>query len=397
MKKNKRIGTLITALIVVLAGIVFFAGGFSGDKGGEYIGFSTQPSFDSIQMKWKQRDDVHYYEISRAEVTFDAEGEAVTLPRDAYEPVKTVAGDKRRYTDRDVETGHTYAYVVEGYKKSFGHLKCVCTTYEDGSIEYETAGLGRPALLNNGEGENHTNSKDKIYLYVQCYTGVEPTGGILYRKGSDEDKYRVIDYKLLSKEGFSSGCEILDDTVTPGVTYRYKIRTTAEDKEKSYQSPKSTAIRIPAVNFDARYDVQAMTEEGFAKAFVIRVSSDAYNGTTLFTDEAAQYQVRYTDPETKQDVSAVFDAALQESSVDGQTWQAVKKRVRLTAGSTIYLKYALSGEDTPYFGSNTAAESVLSMDGYESGGAVYEGSGCGATMMTLDLVKEAGEACCDFD
>ena len=394
-KRHKRqtIGRIAAIVLVIAAMLVF--GGCSGSSHGDsevkHFGFSTEAAPDSITLKWKKQEDVDHYEIYRVDITEGNYREDETLLKlEDYETVATLNGDSRSYQDTDVESGHTYAYVVSGFRENSGDAEQVCTSFIEDSITYETAGLAKPALLNNGEGENHENSADELYLYCEFYEGMEPDGVELYRKGSNNSDYTQIDFKTLD-----SVREILDDTVTPGEIYTYRAKTYAERDGQRYYSPFSDEVTIPAVNLVAEYDVE--TIDSTDDTLIIKVTSAGANGITTFDNSMP---ARYTLKKDSKSKGQCFSAALtgwnKTNAADDQ-WQDVSKNgVSIKAGESVCLKYKLS----PWKDSDVEfddVESLLFMDETEAGGAKYDGSGSGTTIMSLDLLAGKGRAYCDWD
>lgn len=405
----------ITILLIIVAAFFVFGGKteLGSDNEGELIGINVESEMTAMELSWKPQDNIHYYELSRADITDVLPGED-NVARSEYSKIATIGGNKGTYRDENVKMGHRYAYVVDGYRKSFGHLKKACTSYEDGGTEYNTVGLARPDLFNSGYGEDHSNSKDKIYLYVQSYEGVEPHDAVLYRKSSGD--FKKVSYKLLD-DSFSSGSTILDDTVKPGVTYTYKVRTSTTYQGETITSTDSEEITIPAVNFTADYHVRAMTDAWDGgdndDTFIIEVASDIYNGDTLFRSKPSM--TYYAKKNKEQKDTFVFDAKLtgwSKSYADEATvWATIPDSgVRLEAGERIYLKYQLSAREETYeentvtteelcFCGKVAEESVLKAndDNGGIGAAEYEGSGSGVTYITLDLISGKGSAYCEWD
>ena len=164
---RKRISVICIAVLVIAAAVYMLPAGHPGilqnETDDQYLGFSTEAALDSITIKWKPRDHVDYYEICRLDISEN--GDSIPALKE-YEKIASVNGEKRSYTDTDTVPGHTYAYVITGFRKSFGRSKQICTSFEENCVTYETAGPAKPGLLNNGNGENYENSKDKIYLYL---------------------------------------------------------------------------------------------------------------------------------------------------------------------------------------------------------------------------------------
>ena len=393
----------IIVVIVIIAALALLFGGknlWDGAGEGEHMGISLEPAIDSINIKWKKQDDVQFFEVYRVDITVTEEGYYPAF--DDYEKIATVPGDEKSCEDTDVETGRTYGYAVSGFYRSFGHTKQVCTSYIEDDVTYEVAGLAKPVLLNNGEGENYENSKDEIHLYLGAYSGIEPEGVELYREGSKDDDFAQIDCQL------ENGCEIQDDSVVPLETYTYKARTFVEEKGQKTYSPYSDEVTIRAVNLIADYDVDVI--ESAKDTFAIKVTSGKFNGPTAFnTEMPAQYFVQKTKKRTECTFAATLIGCSKSSGGDKIQWEDVpKKGVKIKAGESIYLQYKLSawegycdeGTDQHadiYFGGSDAYESIIVMDGIDSGGVEYVGSGYGDTVMNLDLVTGEGDAYCNFD
>ena len=392
---GRKTGRKISAILMIIAAAVVLFGGcglFHNDSAEKHIGFSTEAAVDSITLKWKKQDDIDYYEIYRTDISEGVyNGDETSLRSKDYENIAQVNGDQRVYRDTDVISGHTYAYVVSGFHKSFGHVKQVCTSFIEDNITYETAGLSKPGLLNNGDGENYENSKNSIYLYCEVYDGIDPDGTEVYRKSNTDPDYKKIKCKYLDSEK-----EILDDTVTPGETYTYKARTYAEQDGRKYFSPDSDEVTIPAVNFSADYDVE--TVDITESMLIIKVMSAAGNGVTSFD---AGMPARFTVKKDSQREGRCFSAKLigwsKTSSATNEQWNDVPKNgVQIRAGESIFLKYQLSAWDDGDVSINEP-ECALFMDNTDWGGAKYDGSGRGTTIMTLDLLTGKGTAYCDWD
>ena len=412
--KKKIGGRIAVIILIIIAAALLFGGHFGfGSGDAEHIGITTEAATDSITIGWKQQDDVQYYEVYR--IDFGQDGVDGYPAFEEYENIAYVNGDKKSYKDADVETGHTYGYVVAGYRKSFGHVKQVCTSYIADDVTYEVAGPVKPGLFNDGYGENHTNSKDKLYLYLENYGGTDFDGLELYRK-SEGDEYEKIRLHFLK----NSKNEILDKTVTPGETYTYKVRAYTKRGDKKVYAADSDEVTIPAVNFEGKYDVEVVgsTEDAFA----IKVTSAAYNGLTVFdTSMPAKYTVQKKSKGKKYVFGATLVGYSKGSAAnamglagdtigieDDAAWLDIpEKGVRLKEKKSVYLKYTLSkweGTDEEadtdaevFFDGSDAAQSSLFMDGDEGGGAEYHGSGLGQTIMKLDLIEGEGSAYCDWD
>lgn len=401
-KSRKKAVAMIAGIVAIIVVVVLCAVCIGWPNAGNsetLMWLSTESAIDSITLSWDERDGIGYYEIFRTDISgTDYGNEDVVPDLKDYELIAEVDGATSSYTDEDVETGHTYGYAVTGFSGLFGFTKEVCTTYEQGSITYETAGPGKPGLLNNGDGENYENSKDCIYLYVESYEGMDPDGVELYRKGSADADFEVIGFTRQDSDK-----EIKDDTVEPGETYTYRARTFVNQDDRKVHSPYSDEITIPAVNFSAEYSIETISSTD--DTFVIRVTSGEYNGETVFDSDMP---AKYTVQKDENGAVSVFSAILIAYSNDNDSWQDVPEEgVSIDAGDCIFLKYKLSAYDgydenadpeaEVFFGGNEAVQSELFMDETDCGGAKYFGSGSGCTIMTLDLVTGEGKAYLDWD
>ena len=75
--------------------------------------------------------------------------------------------------------------MIKAYKIKRGKKTLAYTNYEGVIDEYRCPGLtGR--ILNDGDGENHSNTLRKVYLYISSYYGVDPQGAVIYRKAEGD-------------------------------------------------------------------------------------------------------------------------------------------------------------------------------------------------------------------
>lgn len=399
----KYLARSILIIVIVAVATLAFAYWMKGklDTDAKIIDLRIDAGSEQMDLRWKQQKDVDHYVLLKKELDADSDEEMIVESRDSYTELCTISGDTFFYRDKEVERGHRYSYIIDGYSKKHGSMKVAYTSYQGGAVEYNTVGLARPVLLNGGYGEFYTNSKDEIYLYVECYEGIEPEGAVLYRKSSRENKFSKISYKLPEADSVSM---LLDDTVTPGETYTYRIKTFADDDGEKYYSTYSKEITIPAVNFTAEYAVESVTAAKAGKSgdfFVIKLTSDKYNGVTIFDCVPSMiYHVRKDGSEETQTFEAELTGYSKGNPSDPTQWDGIPARgVELNGGESLYLKYELSDPDggKVFFGGDTAEESYLRTDEENADAAIYEGPGRGTTYMKLDLKNGTGEAWCNWD
>lgn len=238
----KRVVSLVLCFVLCGAMIIPLSdSSFAASGTVRHISFSTKPGVKSIKLRWKKQSDVSCYKIYRKDVTGKKIILGTDIPFSTFKKIAKVSGKTKVYRDKSVKTGHTYAYVLIGYKKESGKLKKVCSSWNDGVLRYDTAGLCKPDLLNGGRGEFYSNSKAKIYLFVQLDSGMSAKGVIVYRKAKGESKFKKIKVKTLE-----DGTVLLDKNVKANKVYYYKVRTWIRKSGKKYTSKASNVIKIKA-------------------------------------------------------------------------------------------------------------------------------------------------------
>ena len=301
--------------------------------------YKIKPSMKSLKVSWKKQKKVSYYLIYRTEYKVKSYYDIEPVPMSKFKKVKKVSGKKTSWTDKKVKKGIYYNYVIKGYKKSKGKTKLVCNSFKPTATYYDSPGLARPELFDGGNGENYSNSKDKLYLYVQRDKGVSPDGVEIWRKAAGASKYKKIKAKKMDKGRFKDGASFRDSSVKPGRTYYYKVRTWAKKNGKKKYSPYSNVFCMQAVNNTGKYTARAMTAVGMVKEFSVRLTSDKYNGNLILKGGAGEdgpvYEAangKYTYGEKK--------LSLVSWSRDNKTWYGIPSTgLNVKAGQTVYLKF----------------------------------------------------------
>ncbi len=336
---------------------------------------SLKSNMKSISVKWKTKKNVKRYVIYRTDVTkaVTAQDYDRMFKMSDYKKIAKVSSTKKSYKDKKVKNNHYYAYVVNGYKKVNGKYKLAYTSYDRDSYEYCCRGLGIPELLNGGDGENYTNSKNCIYLYHQTICGVDPSSVVLYRKAEGESKYKKISYKTVEKIQNLAGT-IKDTTVKPGTIYYYKIKTKKKYNGKTYYSKLSIVIRIPAVNVTGKYTVSAIPVPENPDEIIIGFTSDEDNGVLTIS------QSNWTDG-TENDIRAL------EYSYDNVIWESMEgSKAVIEPGKTAYIKFGGKGiADKDTFSFDEECEGSFVSVSYDSPVFRYH-------ILTVDLVTNTAEA-----
>ena len=398
---------MMVALIAgVLPGNLFQADSvYAASKSVKHFSVQLKASMKSMKLKWKKpkKVKVSYYKIYRVELKnnwFD--DDKVIQPFSRYKKIAKVSGKKKSYTDKKVKTGKTYAYVIQGYKKKGKKAKLVCTTYYEDEMTYESVGLVAPELINGGYGEFDLNDIHNLYLYVNLYYGVKPSGIQVYRKSASDPKYKKMDLKTSQGKKLKALDTIHDPTVKPGETYTYKARGYKKVGKKTYYSPYSEEFTLSAVNLSGKYKVDLLTSPGDVSEIQFKITSDKYNGPTTFRqpvledyEDDGYYENGYYYKKDGKDADVPIVAGTAKYSKDGLSWVIIPKEgVEVKAGESIYLCYELYG-GKHYFAGKTGTASTLYFS--EREGADYDGSGVGYTWLTVDFVNGTAKAIMEFD
>ena len=378
------------ALAVVLAVSLLLVFPFENtyaakDTNVKKLNYSMVPSMGAIKLKWKKKDvscyQIYRVSFAKSDTTMDY------VPFSKYKKVARISGKKTSWTDKKVKKNRYYAYVIRGYRKNKDSKVRVYDSYSKHSLHSEIPGLDKPEIFNDGDGENYTNSKDRIYLYVQRNYGVRPHGAVIYRKAAGSSKYSKITVKKMSSSKFTEGAEYRDSTVKPGKTYYYKARTWVKKNGKKKYSRYSKAVKISAVNYRGKYTVEPVTAAGTVNEFAVKVNSNKYNGVLTLKGIEDPDVYYCAEEDIKQTIK------LTAYGSDGKTWIEVPSSgLKIKAGQSIYLKYAFT-EGSGYFGGKTGSCS----DVYMNNVVDYSGGGHhGGIVFALKLKEGTGSAYCDF-
>lgn len=365
----------------------------AASPGVKKLSYTMKPAIGSITVKWKKKK-VSYYLIYRTEFNVKESWQIDPVPLGKYKKVKKVSGRKTSWKDKKVKKGHYYDYVIRGYKKSKGKTKLVYNSFRPDSVNYQCAGLERPSVLNGGNGEFDTNSRDKLYLFVQRDCGVRPEGVTIYRKAAGASNYKKIKVKKVDKGRFNSGSTYRDSSVRPGTVYYYKARTWVKKNGKKKYSPYSPALKLSATNFKGKYTVQSVTSAGTVKEFVVKLTSDKYNGVLTLKGGRGSEGPVYT---TKADGTDYGEQPLEliSFSRDYKKWSGFAATgMKILAGQTVWLKFRFVN-GSGHYSAGSGEYSNIYMD---FGKVNYEGSaGPGSTELTMSLTDGTASAFSDYD
>lgn len=252
--------------------------------------------------------------------------------------------------------------------------------------------LQKPEIVNGGDGENEMNSKECLYLYVQCLDERDPAGAEIYRREEGAAEFERIDLNREEEPVGATGT-YRDDTVVPGTVYEYKVRTYSIWLFRKFYSQFSDPVVLPAVNFKGRYNVRAVTPPGETEEFVSKLTSDRYNGMLMLRDIWDIDGPFYSTDEDNDDRTGQ-KVKLTSWSKDGKTWEPIPKDgLMVKSSETVFLKFRFT-EGQQYFAAGEGKASYL----FGYGWADYIGSaGAGGTTLTIDFVEGAAEAFCDYD
>lgn len=344
----------------------------------------------SISVKWGKKKGAVKYALYRADVTKNYNsGWDTPLPaKSAYKKLKTLKGTT--YTDQKVKKYHFYTYYVTAYNKKG---KAIASTYSSDDITYMCKGFGEPGLINNGIGENHTNTTKRLYLYVEpSYGGLDTNGAsvYIYRRKKGSKKYKKIG-EFISEEG---NHEYTDRTVKPGQTYYYKAQIVGTAEGRTLRSKKSKALKISACHFTAKYKVKCLTLAGTErsankKEILLQLSNgNKYNGETVIKPAEGIYNCTTSKGEPHS-----YGFHFTKYSTDGKNWHPIpSKGVALPKKKALYLKGdILKGDQKEIVFCGTGGTSSL-ITSEEEEIFDYSGPGVGWTLTTLNLTKGTGKA-----
>lgn len=367
---------------------------FAAEKG-KKLSYTLTPAMDSVQVTWKKpRQKVSYYLIYRTEYRVKDIYDIEPVPMSQFRRVAKVSGAKGAWTDRFVQEGVYYNYVVRGYRKTGGKAELVCDSFNPNATYYHCPGLQQPELINGGYGENFSNSKSTLYLYVQYTDGVMPYGVEVCRRAKDEAGWQQVNVRKAEEGWGECGGTYVDATVEPGKTYEYRVRTYVWRFDGAKYSPYSDVLEMETTNFKGRYTADAITPAGLTEDFTVRLDSDRYNGVLTLAGVYHEEEPIYSFRTTAKDYGNQT-IALTACSKDNKTWQPIPSEgLRIKAGQTVFLKFRFA-DGTGYFGGAAGEESTID---FMYGNADYDGTaGFGATQMTISLKEGNATAFCDYD
>lgn len=366
--------------------------------------FTVYPEgrLDSVRVAWRQKEGAVKYKLYRADVSTLANNGSGDYPtRIDYKKIGTVK-NKTVYHDKNIKKWRYYAYLVEAYDKKG---KLIASTRADDSISYACKGLGRPVLGNGGYGENHTNTRKKLYLYIAAddygagyYT--KNVQAVIYRKTAGGNKYKKLATGTL-KDGF---LEYADKKVKSGKKYSYKVQLIKKAGRKTYKSKKSKAVTIPAVNFSPAYKVRCLTpagkwqDRGKQEITFTLANKSKYNGTMkILPSGGPEYDSATYFALNAKGETAEYPFRFTEYSKDGKVWKMIPAGgVKLPKKEILFLKgEILRGEEKDIcFGGTTGKVSYISVEG---GSMEYDGPGIGETFGTFDFRTGKGSAYLEWD
>ena len=374
MKTIEKLPRWLLGLVLLLVLFAIIAAVYHGkETGTRYLSVTMKPAMTSMDLTWKKDPKARSYRILRYDMTKEIENEIYDVPKSKYEETAVIPGTEDHYTDTDVEMGHTYTYLVLGFRQADGGGLLTCTSYNPDTTNYEVVGLSKPDLFNNGDGENYSNTNDCLYLYPQINNGAAPEGYQLTRKVVGKTGYEPL--KLVTAEGgaYDTGLTLVDRDVTFGKTYRYKFRTVGKADGKTVYSPWSNVVEIPLVNQTGSYEVELKEDS------VLRIVSDPENGDLVISPDL---NLSRSGPEGDFDV-----AVTGFRKDDTEAWQKISEEVVLAPGESLELQ--LKSPE----GVTLGAEDVL----YAEYRLYYKGPAGRPTAFTADLSKGKAEATAIYD
>ena len=268
---------IVVLLAAALAGyLIWQEAEPAGEKEETRMTIRLTPDMESVKVTWRPVDGTDLYVLYRADVTDAVRGDEDMPKRTEYQSLGD-QGSNTSFTDVGAEENHFYSYIVESYDTA-GIL--IGDSYRKDEMEYVCVGMGMPTILNYGYGEEHTNSKDELFLYMMAEeNGVSPEGAKfqIYRTVEGKDKYR----KIGTAKAVEGAAEYRDSSVKPGTTYTYRVVEVKDVDGESRESEWSDEETIPAVNFTAKYRGMLLKKESKDNvvAFKLR-NADKYNGIT---------------------------------------------------------------------------------------------------------------------
>ncbi len=319
MKKRK---VLIFALVICFISII------SSKKiyAAEWLDINAVPNSQTkVTLSWKKKN-VKLYKIYRK----------AALKNGNYSKTKkiaTLSGNKKTFVDRSVKKNTDYTYKIEGYKKSGKSMKLVWS----GETGTYTGWLA--PYWDEYYASDYPQSTKLITLVFGESIGMKSSGYKIYRRESGTKSYKVIGTVKCKNNNYFYRYK--DNSVKPGHSYYYKVRSYHMHGKKKVYSAYSNAIKMSAVNKNGVYKVSLLTKpEKNLSEFTFKIASQFGNGDLVLTEndwfESESDNMVYNNEP--------IGLHLKEYSTDGKNWKAVthKTKVVIKAKDTIYVRLRTS-------------------------------------------------------
>lgn len=344
-------------LIVLCFSMLFAAGVPVKSQAAAVLSTSLKVEGENkVKLNWKKKA-VDEYRIYRADTG-----------KGNYRLLAKISGKKKSYTDKTVAVNKEYDYIIKGYKKKNGKLKCV---YKDTDLSAYT-GLGKPSWYEYAQCDAKVKPT-AIPLTVQLDSkNLHPSGVELYRK-TGNGKYKKIKTIKLKKNQYT--LKYTDRNVKKGKTYYYKLRYYKVVKGKKVYSEYSRPLKLCAVNYIGDYTMTTITKgDQQVNSLEFGLTSNKGNGTMTFESGNNGYSYSYKDQNTGDYVQ--MDMLLTAYSFDNKNWVTDFDKVKLTEGKTIYLRFQKGANGSDFY---FAKDSNLSIYSINYSGLHY---GCNMNFLT---------------
>lgn len=296
---------------------------------------------NKIKLSWKKKP-VDEYRIYRAN-SYNGN----------FRLLAKVSGKKKSYTDKTVAANKEYYYIIKGYKKKNGKLKCV---YRDTGL-YAYTGLEKPSWYETAQCDAKVKPT-AIPLKVRLMSWyLHPSGVELYRK-TGGNKYTKIKTINLKKNQYT--LKYTDRNVKKGNTYYYKFRCYKVVKGKKVYSEYSQPLKLSAVNYIGDYTMKTITKgDQQVKSLEFSLTSNKGNGTMTFKSGSDDYCYSYTEKNSGDYIT--MDMSLTAYSFDNKNWVTDFDKVKLKEGKTIYLRFQ-NAEDFKFYFAQDSSLYIYSVD-----------------------------------